>query len=139
MCSGFYPAQIFIQETLTTFRHRQFAVIAFHSRFIVCRGKCFLFFFFLSPYFSPYINITLVITKIIKQIGRALVYDELPSPWCIAAGCSSATEIFIDSIRDAGGNVARSVFVPFYRETTETRSCARYKIRYKRISGRFLS
>lgn len=48
-------------------------------------------------YFSPYRNIILAITKIIKQIGRVLLYDELPSPWCIAAGCSSATGIFIDS------------------------------------------
>lgn len=89
----FYPAQIFIQEMLTTL-NRQPAILGDRaSRFIVCVGVSML------PYFSPYINIILAITKIIKQIGRVLLYDELPSPWCIAAGCSSATEIFIDSTR----------------------------------------
>lgn len=39
----------------------------------------------------PYTNITLATIKIIKHIGSVSAYDELPSPWCMAAGLSSAT------------------------------------------------
>lgn len=42
-------------------------------------------------YIPPYTNITLATIKIIKHIGSVSAYDELPSPWCMAAGLSSAT------------------------------------------------
>lgn len=107
-------------------------MIAFLSSFFIfslsCVGVSVLLFF---PYLAPYINIILAITKIIKQIGRALVYDELPSPWCIAAGCSSATEIFIHSTRcrQKRGTIGFHIVL----SAIETRSCAPHP------SGRFLS
>lgn len=54
-------------------------------------------YFFSLSFLSSYTNITLATIKIIKHIGRVPVYDELPSPWCIAAGRSSVTKILLES------------------------------------------
>ena len=60
-------------------------------------SRFFFFLFLILPirvsFRSSYTNITLATIKIIKHIGRVSAYDELPSPWCIAAGRSSVTEI----------------------------------------------